>query len=46
MTGSLFVSALAVSGAIFLILEMYSPYEGLIQISKAPLRAAIGHLGP
>ena len=40
-----FVSALAVSGTIFLILEMYSPYEGLIQISKAPLRAAIGHLG-
>jgi len=45
VAGSLFVSALAVSGAIFLILEMYSPYEGLIQISKAPLRAAIGHLG-
>ncbi len=42
---SLFVSALAVSGAVFLILEMYSPYEGLIQISKAPLRAAIAHLG-
>jgi hypothetical protein len=42
---SLFVSALAVSGAIFLILEMYSPYEGLIQISKAPLRAALAHLG-
>ena len=42
---SLFVSALAVSGAIFLILEMYAPYEGLIQISKAPLRAALAHLG-
>jgi hypothetical protein len=42
---SLAVSALSVSGAIFLILEMYSPYSGLIQISSAPLRAALAHLG-
>ena len=42
---SLFVSALSVSGAIFLILEMYGPYSGLIQISSAPLRAALAHLG-
>ena len=42
---SLFVSAVAVSGAIFLILEMYSPYTGLIQISDAPLRAVIANLG-
>jgi hypothetical protein len=42
---SLFVSALAVSGAIFLILEMYEPYDGLIAISSAPLRAALAHLG-
>ena len=42
---SLFVAALSVSGAIFLILEMYTPYEGLIQISNAPLRAALAHLG-
>ncbi len=42
---SLFVSALSVSGAILLILEMYSPYAGLIQISQAPLRAALAHLG-
>ena len=42
---SLFVSALAVSGAIFLILEMYSPYTGVIQISDSPLRAALAHLG-
>ncbi len=42
---SLAVSALAVSGAIFLILEMYAPYGGLIQISDAPLRAALAHLG-
>jgi hypothetical protein len=42
---SLFVTALSVSGAIFLILEMYTPYAGLIQISNAPLRAALAHLG-
>jgi hypothetical protein len=42
---SFFVSALSVSGAIFLILEMYAPYDGLIQLSKAPLRAALAHLG-
>ena len=42
---SLLVSALSVSGAIFLILEMYTPYAGLIQISSAPLRAALAQLG-
>jgi hypothetical protein len=45
VVSSLFVSALSVSGAIFLILEMYEPYTGLIQISSAPLRAALAHLG-
>ena len=42
---SLFVSALSVSAAIFLILEMYSPYGGLIRVSSAPLRSALAHLG-
>ena len=42
---SLLVSALSVSGAIFLILKMYTPYAGLIQISSAPLRAALAQLG-
>jgi hypothetical protein len=41
---SLLVSALSVSGAIFLILEMYSPYAGMIHVSAAPLRAALEHL--
>lgn len=45
VVASLFVSALSVSGAIFLILEMYTPYAGLIQIPSAPLRAALAHLG-
>ena len=42
---ALFVAGLSVSGAIFLILEMYSPFGGLIEISSAPLRAALAHLG-
>ena len=43
--GSLAISALSVSGAIFLILELYSPYVGMIRVSSAPLRAALAHLG-
>ncbi|MGO8983661.1 MAG: hypothetical protein ACLQFM_02640 [Terriglobales bacterium] len=42
---ALMVAAMSVSGAIFLILEMYSPFEGLIRISSAPLRTALLHLG-
>ncbi|HKA33614.1 MAG TPA: hypothetical protein VKH64_10400 [Candidatus Binatia bacterium] len=42
---SLLLSALSVSGAIFLILEMYSPYLGFIQISREPLSVAIANLG-
>jgi hypothetical protein len=45
VVSSLFISAMSVSGAIFLILEMYGPYAGVIQISSAPLRAALAHLG-
>jgi hypothetical protein len=40
-----FVSALSVSSAIFLILEMYSPYAGSITVPSGPLRAALVHLG-
>jgi hypothetical protein len=42
---ALFVAGLSVCGAILLILEMYSPYSGLIQISSAPLHFAQAHLG-
>ena len=45
VVSSLFVAALSVSCAIFLILEMYTPYTGLLQISSAPLRAALAYLG-
>lgn len=42
---ALFVSGLSVSGAIFLILEMYAPFDGLIKSLSAPLRMALVHLG-
>ena len=42
---TLFVCALSVSGAVFLILEMYSPFQGMMQISSAPLRNALAQLG-
>jgi len=45
VVASLFVSALSVSCAIFLILEMYRPFEGMIQISSTPLTMALAHLG-
>lgn len=42
---TLFVCALSVSGAIFLILELDSPFVGLMRISDAPLRNALAVLG-
>lgn len=40
----LFLCALSAAGAIFLILEMDRPLDGLIHISVTPLRDAITHL--
>jgi hypothetical protein len=42
---TLLVSAMSVSFAIFLILELYSPYVGVIRLSDAPLRTALANLG-
>jgi hypothetical protein len=42
---SLLLAAASVSGAIFLILELDQPFAGIIQISSAPLRSALMHLG-
>jgi hypothetical protein len=42
---TLFMSALSVAGAIFLIMELDRPFNGLIQISDAPLRNALAVLG-
>jgi hypothetical protein len=45
VVAGLFLCALAVSGAVFIILEMYTPFTGLIHIPNDPLRAAFAHLG-
>ena len=42
---SLFFAGLAVSGAIFLIMEMYTPFSGVMHVSSEPMRFAIAHLG-
>lgn len=41
----LFLAALCVSGALFLNLEMDRPFEGVMQLSSAPLQSALAHLG-
>lgn len=41
----MFICALSVSGAIFLILEMNHPLAGLIKVSSAPMLKALEHLG-
>jgi hypothetical protein len=45
VVATLFLSALSVSGAIFLILELNSPLTGFITISNEAMHAAIAHLG-
>jgi hypothetical protein len=42
---TLLVCALAVSSALFLVLELDRPFEGMIQISSAPLHRAVELLG-
>ncbi len=39
------VSALSVAAAMFLILELDGPFDGLIRISSGPMRYALAHLG-
>lgn len=40
----LLICALSAVGSIFLILELDTPYEGLIKLSSAPLRNALAHI--
>jgi hypothetical protein len=42
---TLILCALSVSGTLFLVLEMYTPFHGLIQIPADPLRNALAQLG-
>ena len=45
MIAVLGVCALSVAGAIFLIIELDRSFEGLLQVSGAPMRAALAQLG-
>ena len=40
----LFLCAVSIGGAVFLILELDTPFEGLIRVSADPLRYALAHL--
>jgi Protein of unknown function (DUF4239) len=42
----MFACALSVSAAIVLLLDLDSPYEGVIRLSSAPMRNALTHMGP
>jgi Protein of unknown function (DUF4239) len=46
ITVALLIGTLSVSGAVFLIFELNSPYQGLLQMSDAPLRDAITEINP
>jgi hypothetical protein len=42
---ALALGAISISGAVYLMLEMYTPFQGLMQLSSAPLQEAIAQLG-
>jgi hypothetical protein len=44
VNSALFVSAVSVAGAVFLVLEMNGPFEGLIRVSPEPIRYALAHM--
>jgi hypothetical protein len=42
---SLAVGAVAIAGAVVVIVDMDSPYEGLIVVSPDPMKAALAGIG-
>jgi hypothetical protein len=42
---ALFLCALSVSIAVFLIMEMDRPFDGIIKVSDAPIRYVLSHMG-
>jgi|SRR5688572_14110065 hypothetical protein len=42
--GVLFLCALSVAGAVFLIVEMDGPFDGVLKVSADPLRYTLAHL--
>jgi hypothetical protein len=45
VVAALFVCALAFASAIFLVLELDQPFDGVIRISSTPVRQIVAHLG-
>jgi hypothetical protein len=45
VVAALFVCAISVATALFLVLEMESPFTGFIRVSPDPLRYALSSLG-
>jgi len=41
----LFIAAVSVAAALFLVVELDGPYEGAIRVSGGPLRFALDNLG-
>jgi hypothetical protein len=41
----LLVASASVAAAVFLILELDNPFDGIIRVSAAPLQYALTHLG-
>ena len=46
VAGAFLVCSLAIGGAVFLILEMDDPFEGVLRISARPMLDALAHMGP
>ena len=45
VVAAMLIVALSVSSALFLMLELDRPFDGVIQISSAPLRSVLSHVG-
>jgi len=45
VAGALFVAALGLAGAVFMILEMEQPYQGVVKIPSTSMRIALDQLG-
>lgn len=45
VVAALFVCAVSISGAVFLILELDKPFEGIVHVSRAPLDEVLMRLG-
>jgi hypothetical protein len=45
VVSTLLICALSVAGAVFLILELDRPFDGVIKISSDPLQLALEQLG-